>query len=305
LFDDFSVSVDLDDDVIFKLVVNNTGDAPLEAVWVADVLPVGLVYNDSASPSEPDDIQDNVYRWYIDVLVSGQPVVITFEAVVDDCGEFLNVASVFALFDDQEFSDEDDAGVDVESYEPVITMVKSVKYNCNGTLNDIGITVPYGIWVTSNIEVKNTGDLPLDLTICDELPIGITYLNHAYVNGDLTNPTSVSENIYCWYIGLINPGVNVVVKFRAQGEDCDTYVNNATATGIYDQEMYPVWYTAYVIVECEEEWDHSSLVLSSECIDGNATFTITNTDDAGDDDMDGPTDYRIYRNDVLEITQSF
>jgi hypothetical protein len=244
--------------------------------------------------------------WDIGTLVSGQSVVITFEVFAEYCGEFLNNANVFALFDQQELIDDDNASVVIVcGPEPGLTIEKAVKYNCNGTLNDIGITVPYGMWVTFRIEVMNTGDVPLDLTISDELPMGMLYLNHAYVNGDLTPPTSSSGNIFCWYIGIVNPGDIVVIKFRAEGEYCETYINNATATGTYQQEIYSVWDTAYVIVEFVEEWDHSNLIVSGECIYSNTTFTITNSGKPGDGDMNGTTEYRVYRNDILEDTQSF
>lgn len=54
------------------------------------------------------------------------------------------------------------------------------------------------------------------------------------------------------------------------------------------------------------EWDRSSLEISGQCRqDGMAVFTITNTGTPGDGDMDGTTIYRVYRNDVLEDSQSF
>lgn len=49
-----------------------------------------------------------------------------------------------------------------------------------------------------------------------------------------------------------------------------------------------------------EEWDCSSVEVTSECINEDgayfANFTITNTGDPGEGDMDGPTEYRLFVN---------
>lgn len=55
-----------------------------------------------------------------------------------------------------------------------------------------------------------------------------------------------------------------------------------------------------------EEWDRSSVSVEGFCQDNlNAVFTITNTGDSGEGDMDGPSEYRIYFNDTLSIVSSF
>jgi hypothetical protein len=55
----------------------------------------------------------------------------------------------------------------------------------------------------------------------------------------------------------------------------------------------------------QEGWDKSSIEVTGECIEPNAVFNITNTGEPGEGDMDGPTQYRVYRNEVLEETVSF
>jgi len=45
----------------------------------------------------------------------------------------------------------------------------------------------------------------------------------------------------------------------------------------------------------EEPWDRSSIEVTGVCLDdGSAKFTITNTGDPGEGDMDGPSDWRLY-----------
>ncbi|PLX07458.1 MAG: hypothetical protein C0596_11020 [Marinilabiliales bacterium] len=52
--------------------------------------------------------------------------------------------------------------------------------------------------------------------------------------------------------------------------------------------------------EPDEEWDHSSVMVTGECVDDeDVCFTITNTGDPGDGDMQGTSEYRVYENDEL------
>ena len=56
------------------------------------------------------------------------------------------------------------------------------------------------------------------------------------------------------------------------------------------------------------DWDKSSIEITGECNDDpdlEAVFYITNTGDPGDGDMDGPTHYYIYINDILDDTVQF
>lgn len=53
-------------------------------------------------------------------------------------------------------------------------------------------------------------------------------------------------------------------------------------------------------------WDHSSVSVEGICInDSLACFTIYNTGDPGTGDMQNPSDYRIYENNVLVFTGQF
>ncbi|MFH0864945.1 MAG: choice-of-anchor L domain-containing protein [Bacteroidota bacterium] len=53
-------------------------------------------------------------------------------------------------------------------------------------------------------------------------------------------------------------------------------------------------------------WDHSSVAVEGECLyDSLACFTVYNTGDPVTGDMDGPSEYRIYENNVLVYTGQF
>ncbi len=55
----------------------------------------------------------------------------------------------------------------------------------------------------------------------------------------------------------------------------------------------------------ENDWDRSSIEVSGQCSASDAVFYITNTGEPVIGDMEGPSEYRIYRNGVLETTESF
>ena len=101
-------------------------------------------------------------------------------------------------------------------------------------------------------------------------------------------------------VGPTDPAI--IITFEARVIDCGTGVNWAYVT---TNQQVCAQDNATVDVICGGEWDHSSLEVTGECIDSDAVFTITNTGDPGDGDMDGPSEYRVYRNDVLEDTQNF
>ena len=52
-------------------------------------------------------------------------------------------------------------------------------------------------------------------------------------------------------------------------------------------------------------WDKSSIEVTGECDAPNAVFTITNTGDPMEGDMDAPSQYRVYRNGELVETHTF
>ncbi|MCL4256196.1 MAG: hypothetical protein KJ043_20735, partial [Anaerolineae bacterium] len=46
-------------------------------------------------------------------------------------------------------------------------------------------------------------------------------------------------------------------------------------------------------VECQEEWDRSSVSVAGECLAGVITFYVSNTGEPGGGDMDAPTTWRL------------
>ena len=232
----------------FKIIISNTGDVPLD-VTVIDVLPPGLNYENHANPSEPHDIIGNTLYWYFTgshAIQAHSIMVIDFHASMGECNiVYDNCVTVIGEYDCYEpVSDSDCAWVKWVNCEPPcslgIRVDKYVKEDCNKPWNDGGVVIDLGAggadWVTFKVEVKNTGDVPLDVTVRDELPKGLFYEDHASPR----EPDFVSgRNLYWYFDGvhddLIGAGETVVIEFRAGMGVCDVkYTNCVYVTGEYD-----------------------------------------------------------------------
>ncbi|MGC9330812.1 MAG: DUF7619 domain-containing protein [Bacteroidales bacterium] len=56
----------------------------------------------------------------------------------------------------------------------------------------------------------------------------------------------------------------------------------------------------------DSTWDHSSVSVEGECVgDSLICFSITNTGDPGDGDMSGPSEYRLFEDNILVETGTF
>jgi len=153
-----SIDIELYDRVVFRINVTNTGEIPL-TINVRDELPEGLTYENSATPREPDLIEDNFYYWYFESVQPQETITITFQAFGNDYGEHINLANVTGI-DEQEdrIYDEDTATVNVASLDDLleIGVEKGVKIGILDAFvkNNKEIDLKDISW---DITVKNTG----------------------------------------------------------------------------------------------------------------------------------------------------
>jgi len=159
-------------------------------------------------------------------------------------------------------------------------------------------------------------DLEVDVDLCDyELALCsypkayVSYQNNGTISAESATIT-IELNDYLDYIfggNLISQEDNMLtfdvgnVSIGESGNfaiwlgtTCDEAFWGATAcvtAHIYPDEPCG---------EIDPEWDHSSISVEGECVgDSLVCFTITNTGDPGDGDMQGYSDYRLYQNNVL------
>lgn len=165
---DTTIIVDVGSWVTFKIVVENTGQTPLN-ITVRDNLPDGIVYNNNAYINgvltPPDEIGGDYY-WYLYDIMPDETVTITFRADVPECGEFENYVNVTAEYD----------GVII--YDDATAIVIAP---CDGT-PDIKIektvspeSICAGQSVDYSYKITNNGDLDLiNIALTDNQLGGIT-----------------------------------------------------------------------------------------------------------------------------------
>jgi len=114
-------------------------------------------------------------------------------------------------------------------------------------------------------------------------------------------PNIISEegNLLTLGIGDIAPGESGTIALTLH-YSCDLELVGTTTC--IEAHIYP----DNPCEEPAEEWDRSSVMVTGECIDNeDVCFSITNTGDLGEGDMQGTSEYRVYENDILVETGTF
>ncbi len=149
---------------------------------------------------------------------------------------------------------------------------------------------------TSNYSVSycNNGTIEAtNATIEVELDDNMTY------SGTTGNLISQIGNILIFDADTVIPGqcgnfhfyVNVLCDMSLVGQ-----------TMCVEAHIYP----DTLCFPADSTWDKSSVAVEGSCVgDSSACFTIYNTGDPGTGDMDGPSEYRIYENNILVSTGTF
>ncbi|PCJ86025.1 MAG: hypothetical protein COA57_06685 [Flavobacteriales bacterium] len=110
--------------------------------------------------------------------------------------------------------------------------------------------------------------------------------------------SSQSGNTYIFNIGTV--GVTQCGTFYITADvSCSAIIGS---THCIEARIYP----DTLCLPVDTAWDKSSVAVEGECVDDSiACFTITNTGDPGTGDMQGPSDYRIYENNILVDSGAF
>jgi uncharacterized repeat protein (TIGR01451 family) len=146
---------------------------------------------------------------------------------------------------------------------------------------------------TINVSYENNGTMPsTNTTIVVELDENLTYTSGG-------NLISQVDNLLTFDVGNVGIGQSGHFHFNT---DYSCEPSLAGVTACVSAHIYPD-------DPCEEvstEWDRSSVSVEGRCNgDLEVCFTITNTGDPGNGDMDGTSEYRIYEDNILVYTGSF
>ncbi|MFN8258765.1 MAG: Ig-like domain-containing protein [Bacteroidales bacterium] len=197
------------DNVIFTITATNNGPGNATGVVLTDNLPDGYTFV-NANPSAGSW---NSPEWTIGNLANGATETLQITALVNQKGNYNNIASVIADQPDPAGGNEIDS-VTITGAD--LSVTKTVdKFNPN-----VGDNVVFTITVTNNGTLDATG-----VTVTDLLPDGYTFVS--------ANPSSGTWNDPTWTISNLANGVSETLQITALVNATGIYVN--TVSVISDQ----------------------------------------------------------------------
>ncbi|MCP4305877.1 MAG: DUF11 domain-containing protein [bacterium] len=204
------------DTVTFTITVTNQGPDDATGIQVTDVIPAG--YSAASAISAGGSLAGSVISWTGLAASSGDSVVLTFDAVVDEptgvVDEYLNTAQVADTDqfdpdsspgnDDGDQSEDDEDSALVAPRQADLELVKSVPT----TTPNVGDVITFTLSVSNKGANTATGVL-----VSDSLPSGYSYQAGSIAGGDTQNAAGNPD--LTWSIGAILPGETVDLTFAA------------------------------------------------------------------------------------------
>ncbi|WP_334056460.1 isopeptide-forming domain-containing fimbrial protein [Polaribacter sp. P097] len=209
------------DTVIYTITVINNGPSSASAITLIDQLPSGVTYVSDDSSGAYDNTTG---VWTIGSLLNGESNVLEITATVNASAAGKTVTNAIS---------QEAQGAEVD---PTITndnLVSSFNVISNDLVTSLtvdktnpneGDAIVYTLTITNNGPSNATG-----VTITDNLPVGVTYTNHATSEGSYNNGSGV------WNVGAIAKGsvatltINATVNTATGGTTITNTTNNATA----------------------------------------------------------------------------
>lgn len=276
----------------FNITVENSGieEYVLYNMEIRDTLPALLEYTGNAllngEPREPDVQEPYVVTWVIPagelIIHQGEKAFLEFDTLVVSSGCGVNVVNVTSEYCDPYIDyvyGADTVCIDIAGAEG-IDIIKKVKFQESSYQDEV--TVPPNAEVTFRLEIFNFEQHPLDLSVRDELPPGLSYVpGSAMVNGEPLEP-EICGIYYYWNFTDLASGASITITFNAVAVGFGELVNRANVTGddgevlFYDEDI------ATVIIEkiafSKQVWDatEQAWVKSIEAhVNDTLRFNIT------------------------------
>ncbi len=171
-------------------------------------------------------------------------------------------------------------------------------------MSHVGYRPCFGSWYRvsySNAGFSSIENTYIEITPPEEVTI-VTTSTRAIWNQAPYNSTvydSELNGVYTYNLGTVQSGQ--VGSFYVLVEiACDAIMGQTLCT---KAEIFP---HECDLEEVDSTWDKSSVKVTGECLgDSNVCFTILNTGDSGEGDMQGNSEWRLYEDNVLVQTGTF
>ncbi|MFH0884827.1 MAG: hypothetical protein V1861_03900 [Candidatus Micrarchaeota archaeon] len=252
--------------VQWEINISNPGEVTLDPVLVVDTLPSGFTFA-SASPSE-DSVVGQVVTWNnVGPIAPGGSVIILLNSTADlniSNGTYSNDVSVTGVPPNGfNVTDSDTASVGIST--AAINVVK--------TVSPTAVSINQNVTFTLNI--TNSGQINLSVTIVDTLPPNVSF------SGSPVPPTSNSSGVVTWS-ALVNltSGSSFLLQYNVTANSSGDYSNFVLVTGVPPNganvtDNDSAFFTATPLPDDDEEEEKDTLDLSVSLECNRNIVTVT------------------------------
>ncbi|KAF2336918.1 PKD domain-containing protein [Flavobacterium daemonense] len=220
------------DPVTFEIVITNNGPQNNTGVQVKDLLPSGYTFTSYTNSRGTYDQATGL--WNIGNLPAGQSETLQVLAIINDGGDYTNIAEVTAAdLPDPDSTPNNGVTTEDDYAKDAVVAVRllfdsdlSLTKKVNNTTPLVGSIVTFEVVLTNNGSLDNTG-----VQVTDLLPSGYTF--NAYTVSDGTyNPTTG-----IWNIGSIVNGKSETLQILATVNPTGNYTNSAEVTAADENDF--------------------------------------------------------------------
>ncbi|RYD90517.1 MAG: DUF11 domain-containing protein, partial [Sphingobacteriales bacterium] len=210
---------DVNQNVVFTIVLTNNGPSAAAGVIVTDVLPGGYTFVSSSATAGTYNNADG--KWTLGTVNNAATATLTITARVNATGVYTNTATASAITADPTPGNSASA-----TPVPVpITDLKVIKTAAKDIINNAASVNP-GDTETFTITVTNTGpSAATNVVATDIIPNGYTYSNSTPSVGVYNQTTGK------WTIGNLANGASATLTINAIIKASGNYSNYVTLTG--------------------------------------------------------------------------
>jgi uncharacterized repeat protein (TIGR01451 family) len=222
---------DVGSDVVFTIVISNSGPSAATGVTVSDTLPSGYTYVGSSASAGS---YNGSSLWTVGNLANGASATLRITATVNASGVYTNYAQVATSneFDpDSTPGDNSTTQDDDDSVTPAPVPVADLELDkaIDDTTPDVGSDVVFTVVISNSGPSAATG-----VTVSDTLPSGYTYVGSSASAGSY-NGSSL------WTVGNLANGASASLTITATVNASGVYTNSAqvAAANEFDPDSTP------------------------------------------------------------------
>lgn len=217
----------LGDNVSFRVVVSNTGDATATGVVVRDLLPTGLTFV-SVNPTNAS-YNAATGQWTVGSVAAGTPQSIEITARVDAGGALTNTAEIIAANETDRDSTPGNGVAGEDDQDSVVVMPQLAELQLAKSTNNpspnVGESFQFTLTLTNASLATATG-----VTVRDVLPDGLQFIDDDRPDGEYVPATGV------WNVGTIAGAATRTINLTVSPTRPGTFTNRAeiTASDLFD-----------------------------------------------------------------------